>query len=328
MKKSLQKLVTGSLAVSLALGLTLSGYAPVHAAENRAMKLPISFQGDDWDASWWETSQSTGYTFPEAEPIQFTKDYAISYQLYIPKPVLASDGSAVVTSVGLDLMSVETNEYFAYVPSQISIQLLKDGTAYVPTYWDEENKKDVDASQYASVKASGDYLILTVKDLPIDKSKAENDGKKVELDVSQKAYFNISVNVGGVKNKINSAVYIDNLKLSADKTEIFSEDYTIVTESEEVYYLQNGGEAQLAAVEAFSNKLLTVAKSSVSVKKGKTVTIKATAAPTGKITYKSSNKKVATVTSKGVVKGVKAGKATITVTANGVSKKVTVTVKK
>lgn len=35
---------------------------------------------------------------------------------------------------------------------------------------DEENKKDVDDSQYTSVKASGDYPILTVKDLPIDKS--------------------------------------------------------------------------------------------------------------------------------------------------------------
>lgn len=36
--------------------------------------------------------------------------------------------------------------------------------------------------------------------------------------------------------------------------------------------------------------------------------------PAGKITYTSSNKKVATVTSKGVVKGIKKGKATITVT--------------
>ena len=42
----------------------------------------------------------------------------------------------------------------------------------------------------------------------------------------------------------------------------------------------------------------------------------------------SSNKKVATVSSKGAVKGIKAGKAVITVSANGVSKKVTITVKK
>lgn len=72
---------------------------------------------------------------------------------------------------------------------------------------------------------------------------------------------------------------------------------------------------------------LKLAKSSATIKKGKTVTIKATATPSGKVTYKSSNKKVATVTAKGVVKGKKKGTATITVTSNGVSKKFKVKVK-
>ena len=49
--------------------------------------------------------------------------------------------------------------------------------------------------------------------------------------------------------------------------------------------------------------------------------------PAGKVTYTSSNKKVATVTSKGVVKGIKKGKATITVKCNGITKKFVVTVK-
>lgn len=72
---------------------------------------------------------------------------------------------------------------------------------------------------------------------------------------------------------------------------------------------------------------LKLSKASASVKKGNTVTIKAKATPSGKITYKSSNKKVASVNSKGIVKGLKKGKATITVTCNGVSKKFKVTVK-
>ena len=45
------------------------------------------------------------------------------------------------------------------------------------------------------------------------------------------------------------------------------------------------------------------------------------------MSYKTSSKKVATVTSKGVVKGKKKGTAKITVSANGVSKTVTVKVK-
>lgn len=72
---------------------------------------------------------------------------------------------------------------------------------------------------------------------------------------------------------------------------------------------------------------LTLKKTSFTVKKGKTVKIAATAKPAKTITYKSSNTKVATVTSAGVIKGIKKGKATITVKCNGVTKKVKVTVK-
>lgn len=47
----------------------------------------------------------------------------------------------------------------------------------------------------------------------------------------------------------------------------------------------------------------------------------------GKITYKSSDKKVATANASGKVKGVEAGTAEIIVIANGVSKVFKVTVK-
>ena len=75
------------------------------------------------------------------------------------------------------------------------------------------------------------------------------------------------------------------------------------------------------------NPTFSLTKSSATIKKGKTTIIKSKAAPAGKVTYTSSNKKVATVTSKGVVKGIKKGKATITVKCNGITKKFVVTVK-
>ncbi len=72
---------------------------------------------------------------------------------------------------------------------------------------------------------------------------------------------------------------------------------------------------------------LKLAKTSASIKVGKKTTIKATATPTGTVKYTSSNKKIATVSSKGVVTGKKKGTAKITVTCNGVSKTFKVTVK-
>lgn len=66
------------------------------------------------------------------------------------------------------------------------------------------------------------------------------------------------------------------------------------------------------------------------LKKGKTLTLKAKLVPTGteaKVTYKSSNKKVATVDSKGKVKAKKAGTAVITVTAGKVKTTCKITVK-
>ena len=72
---------------------------------------------------------------------------------------------------------------------------------------------------------------------------------------------------------------------------------------------------------------MKLVKSSAKLKKGKKVTIKVKAAPVSKVTFKSSNKKVATVSSKGVVKAKKKGTATITVKCNGITKKFKVTAK-
>lgn len=71
-------------------------------------------------------------------------------------------------------------------------------------------------------------------------------------------------------------------------------------------------------------------KSSVSVKKGKSYTLKPKLSYTespDKVTYKSSNKKIATVSKKGVIKGKKKGTATITIKSGKVIKKCKIKVK-
>lgn len=72
---------------------------------------------------------------------------------------------------------------------------------------------------------------------------------------------------------------------------------------------------------------LQIKSSSIELKKGEKVKIVAKAVPSGKITYTSNKKKVAAVTSKGVVKAKKKGTAKITVRCNGLKKTVTIKVK-
>ncbi|MCI8933111.1 MAG: hypothetical protein HFE80_01155 [Clostridiaceae bacterium] len=70
---------------------------------------------------------------------------------------------------------------------------------------------------------------------------------------------------------------------------------------------------------------ISLNRSSASVQVGSSVTLTATATPSGTVTWTSSNNSVATV-SNGVVRGVSKGSATITATANGKSATCSVTV--
>lgn len=92
----------------------------------------------------------------------------------------------------------------------------------------------------------------------------------------------------------------------------------------------NAAKQELESIKASAKKTtIKTNKKSYSVKVGKKVTIKTTVTNANgkKVTYKSANKKIATVSKKGVVKGIKKGKTTITIKCNKVSKKVQVTVK-
>ena len=83
-----------------------------------------------------------------------------------------------------------------------------------------------------------------------------------------------------------------------------------------------------------SSILESISKTALTVMRGKTAALKVTVSPSNAnnktLKWTTSNKAVATVTSRGVVKGIKKGTATITATAtDGSKKKVTckVTVK-
>jgi len=82
----------------------------------------------------------------------------------------------------------------------------------------------------------------------------------------------------------------------------------------------------LTATPLFASTI-KINKTSVSINKGSTTTLKVTGT-NKKVTWFSSNKSIVTVTQKGIVKGVKVGKATITAKVSGKIFRCNVTVKK
>ena len=91
-------------------------------------------------------------------------------------------------------------------------------------------------------------------------------------------------------------------------------------------YLKGHKEVNATCKVKVKNPTLTLASKKLTVEEGLAVTIQATPFPQGKVTYQSEDKGIAKVSSSGVVTGVKQGKTKIAVTANKVTKKVTVSV--
>jgi hypothetical protein len=180
-----------------------------------------------------------------------------------------------------------------------------------------------DAKSDAVTKVGDFYKIQA--EMPIDECSLEGNDTDFPEGSGQ---IIANAFVVGMGAKYTGSIYFDNVSITIDGKAVESADY----ENSKVGFCKysiNTEEdtSRTPKVVTFTGNALTVSKTALTIKKGKTATIKATTLPSAKATFTSSNKKVATVSSKGVVKGVKKGKATITVKANGKTVKVKVTVK-
>ena len=129
-------------------------------------------------------------------------------------------------------------------------------------------------------------------------------------------------------------------RLLTGKTALYDMSDVTLTPGGEPSAPSSSGKDNSSTKDGSSSKAVKVTKlklnhSKITLKKGKSQTLKVTVYPSKasnkKVKWISSNKKVATVTQKGLVKAIKAGTAKITVTAKDGSKKkavCTVTVKK
>ncbi|MDD6490609.1 MAG: Ig-like domain-containing protein [Firmicutes bacterium] len=327
MRKNLKRIMAMVGAGVMAVSLLAPVPHVLAASTNKVVEVPVNFTNSSWEDDWDSTSNTDACIWEAGEPSAYSEKYTVSYKLYIPVSFIKED-STVNFGGGLSFNDATEEEWKWAGWSELpSAEMHEDASL---TRWDDEQKKDVPID-YATVKKSGDFYVITyeAESGTLQSEEAQSDptkAEKVDLD------FNFAIKGINITAK-NSAVYLDDLKITkADGTVLTNQNFTSAKTVEGDYRIapnkgENDGKAlKLATIT--DNKALTVKSAKATVKVGKTVKISATATPATKITYTSSNKKVATVDSKGVVTGKKAGKATISVKANGKTVKVTVTVKK
>ena len=326
-KRVMTMLGAGAMAISL-----LAPVTEVSAAtKNKVVEIPVNFTNMSWeDVDKYEgnASKTDFGIWNLGEPSAYSESYRVSYKLYIPTSFMKKDASiSVWCGVGLSDATGDDWKYGGNLDCG-SVDFHHGEL----TYWDDEQQKEFPAD-YASVKKSGDFYVITYDYTTSGVPQADD----IETDItkSQTVAPDFWIGFQGINlTAKNSAIYFDDFTLTkADGTVLVSKDFSSDKKVD--------GDCHIAPVsdwdkEAKSlkiatitdNKVLTVKSTKATVKVGKTAKISATATPATKITYTSSNKKIATVSSKGVITGKKAGKATISVKANGKTVKVTVTVKK
>ena len=165
-----------------------------------------------------------------------------------------------------------------------------------------------------SVKA---YCTVTVK-----RTSLKLNVNKATIYTAGKTIMRIKPTTVGISQKVR--YYSNNQKIA--KVDKYGK-VTAVKAGTAVITVEANGLSQMCTI-TVKKPEVKISKTHLIVSRGRKVTISAKAIPKGTITFVSSNKKVAAVNKQGVVTGLKVGNAIITVKCNGVTKKVTVNVKK
>ena len=213
-------------------------------------------------------------------------------------------------------------------PATVALKATKTGISGNVTYTSSKvSVATVDANGKVTAKAAGTAVITAKCGNYKATCKITVKKPSVKATASAKTVFvggtsQIKVTKAGVSGKVT---YISSNKSVAAVSK--SGKITAKKAGTATITVKCGNYKATCKITVKKGSLKITSKTAVSVKAKKTTAIKATATSKAKITYTSSNKKVATVSSKGVVKGVKKGKAVIYISSNGITKKVTVTVK-
>lgn len=298
--KTKGKVLAATLAVVMAVtAIPAGGVVEAQAAsKNKVLEANVNFNKDVDSGD--DSSVYFNWLLSDDEVI-FGKSYSLNMKLYVPAAFMKSGSLWIKPN-----MSFWTGED---LETEAGWAMAADGYTY-----------DIKSENVAKYN---DFYVVDAK-MPIDYCEVNEQEAAFP---EGKGQIIVGLFMSGTNETYKGSVYVDDVALVVDDTVVSTVDYENGSVGSCTYELNSTEKKNTPKVVSFDGNALKVAKNALTVKKGKTTKIKATTTPAAKVTYKSSNKKIATVTNKGVVKGVKKGKTTITVKANGKTVKVKVTVK-
>ena len=299
-EKTKGKVLAAVMAVAMAMTVLPTGVIEANAAQtNKVLETNVDFKKNFHSGD--ESHVYLGYYFAKTD-VTFGKTYEVQTKIYVPAQYFDKGGSLWVDPS----LSFWTGDDW-----QTESGYAENGMSY--------DKKS------EGVTKTGDFYVVDAK-IPLETCYDESWENKIDFPTGSGQILT-NLFVVGENAAYKGSIYFDDAALVVDGNVLLSNDFESGKVNECTYTMNQSEKTHTPKVVGFTGKALDVAKKTLTIKAGKKATIKAATMPNSKVTYKTSNKKVATVTNKGVVKGVKKGKAVITVKANGKTVKVKITVK-
>ena len=299
-EKTKGKVLAAVMAVAMAMTVLPTGVVEANAAQtNKVLETNVDFKKNFHSGD--ESHVYLGYYFAKTD-VTFGKTYEVQTKIYVPAQYFDKGGSLWVNPS----LSFWTGDDW-----QTESGYAENGMSY--------DKKS------EGVTKTGDFYVVDAK-IPLETCYDESWENKIDFPTGS-GKISTDLWVTGENAAYKGSIYFDDAALVVDGNVLLSNDFESGKVNACTYTMNQSEKTHTPKVVGFTGKALDVAKKTLTIKAGKKATIKAATMPNSKVTYKTSNKKVATVTNKGVVKGVKKGKAVITVKANGKTVKVKITVK-
>lgn len=188
------------------------------AATNKGLRMKVSFNGKrEGDAAY--DNNCYGFLAQYTKTSKLKKNMTVSGKVYVPVSALKKNGDIIHINVWEDLITDKKGEYIGSIESNYTIMLIKDGKKLRLAKWNASKEKEEKIGNLATYKKSGDYYVITLKNVPLENKYRNNKGKKVSLNTKTAYKIAQGISVTGTCSKVsNKYVYVDDRSIKAAST--------------------------------------------------------------------------------------------------------------